>query len=449
MAVLDIDPGQPEFGPPGVISLNKLSLPNLAPSFCHPALEPVRGQLKAHAVAAITPAQDPTHYIECALDLVAHKQATLGSKCPLIVNTPGWIQGTGLEVLAELVKKIRPTEVIYMSQDGPEETVDSLTAACGTAIPFVTLPSQTTSNTSRSSLDFRTMQSLSYFHLQWSSLATDYTLWDPTPLTALCPWRVRYRGSERGFVGILCYDHQPGASLLAEAINGMILALVQIESHAAFRDLLSPEKSSSSSMKIDLDNDDGNDDRNSRIITTSEETTIPKTPEGIPLIQNPRGKTLDPRHSKCLGLVLIRGIDTGRGELQVLTPIPEDLLFEAEATSGNNNANPAKKKKNNLVLVAGKFDTPTWAYAEDSYLQAAAKAGTKKSPTQGGGSQLTQGEEGGNEDMDVDEGESESESEMEEHDEGDIPWVERLHGSQRKAVGSMVWRVRRDLGRNN
>ncbi|KAK4031211.1 hypothetical protein C8A01DRAFT_42310, partial [Parachaetomium inaequale] len=30
----------------------------------------------------------------------------------------------------------------------------------------------------------------------------------------------------------------------------------------------------------------------------------------------------------------------------------------------------------------------------------------------------------------------------------EVPWVEMLHGSQRRAAGSKVWRVRRDLGRN-
>jgi polynucleotide 5'-hydroxyl-kinase GRC3/NOL9 len=29
----------------------------------------------------------------------------------------------------------------------------------------------------------------------------------------------------------------------------------------------------------------------------------------------------------------------------------------------------------------------------------------------------------------------------------EVPWVEMLHGSQKRAAGSKVWRVRRDLGR--
>ncbi|KAK0611536.1 hypothetical protein B0T14DRAFT_530611 [Immersiella caudata] len=419
VAVLDIDPGQPEYGPPGVISLNKLSAPNLAPSFCHPSLEPTNGQLRSHAVAAITPAQDPSHYIECALDLLAHYYATLGPKCPLLINTPGWIQGTGLDILSSLVQDIRPTEVIYMSQDGPEETVDALKAVCTTTIPFTTLPSQPTSNTSRTANDFRTMQTLSYFHLNHPSLTTPTPAWNPTPLTALRPWCVRYRGASQGTLGILCYDHQPGPSLLSEAITGMVLALVQISSPLAFRDLLSPSDSDPASQ-VDMDID-----------SPPASPGIISTPEGLPLIQNPMGRTLDPRHSRALGLVLIRGIDTARGQLQLLTPLPEEVFTGVDGKD--------------LVLVAGKFDTPSWAYAEDLYLRAFSSG-------KGSGSGVTTSRAEG-------EGESEEEG-IEEvakaensvsigHARDEVPWVEALHGCQKKAVGSGVWRVRRDLGRNN
>jgi hypothetical protein len=30
----------------------------------------------------------------------------------------------------------------------------------------------------------------------------------------------------------------------------------------------------------------------------------------------------------------------------------------------------------------------------------------------------------------------------------DVPWVERLEGSEGRGVGAKVWRVRRDLGRS-
>jgi polynucleotide 5'-hydroxyl-kinase GRC3/NOL9 len=413
VAVLDLDPGQPEYGPPGVVSLNKISSPNLSPSFCHPALEQKTTQLRAHAIASVTPALDPGHFIECALDLFSHYQTGCSANCPLIINTPGWIQGTGLDILAELVREMRPTEVIYMSQEGPEETVDGLKSVCRD-IPFYTLPSQSGEATPRTSMHLRTMQAMSYFHLSWSSLPTQHPYWDPTPLTELRPWRVRYGGQDRGFVGVLCYDHQPTPDLLAEAINGMILALVKVESKAAYRDLAGRDLTERKAQYMN----DGNAQESS--------TGIVRTAEGIPLLQNPQGRTLDPRYSKILGLVLVRGIDTQRGELQLITPLPSEIV-----------SNAGKE----VVLVAGKFDTPNWAYAEDLH-QSAFESTT---PADVGGSAGVEDDSSDESDSSEDEA---TQSAKTRGSHTDFPWVEMLHGNQKRSVGSRVWRVRRDLGRN-
>jgi polynucleotide 5'-hydroxyl-kinase GRC3/NOL9 len=268
------------------------------------------------------------------------------------------------------------------------------------------------------------MQTLSYFHLNWPSITTPHPTWDPTPLTDLRPWRVRYRGPSKGFLGILCYDHQPGPHLLAEAITGMILALVKIESQLAFRDLLGSDPSAE--MDVDVDTP-----------SPTPQGIIP-TPEGIPLIQNPLGRTLDPRYSSALGLVLIRGIDTQRGELQVLTPLPAETF----ASIGKD-----------LVLVAGRFDTPNWAYAEDLYLRAF-MAGKNNAAGESSGA-ATPARSGMDESSD-EEDEEEDVREVEKSEDAaviglaqdEVPWVEALHGNQKKSVGSRVWRVRRDLGRN-
>ena len=171
------------------------------------------------------------------------------------------------------------------------------------------------------------------------------------------------------------------------------------------------------------------------------------TGEGIPLIRNPHGRTLDPRRSRTLGLVLVRGIDPRRGELQILTPLPDDVVAVAAADQ-------------NLVLVAGKFDTPNWAYAEDLYLGNApsaltAAAATSTNNNNGRGLSSNDGEDGGME-IETDDQYLGAEAEVvdigpstsgDQHV-GGVPWVEMLHGNQKRSVGSKVWRVRRDLGRN-
>ncbi|KAK4192206.1 hypothetical protein QBC35DRAFT_484573 [Podospora australis] len=394
--VLDLDPGQPEFAPPGVISLSKITCPNLSPSFCHPTLEPTKSQLRSHAIASVTPGADPSHFLECALDLFStYKNHPDSKSTPLIINTPGWILGTGLDILSDLITFIAPSEAIYLSKEGPRETVSSLQLACTSShTVFSTLPSQNTTDTtspSRIALEYRTMHTMSYFHLtstdSLSQLGGPNTAWNPSPLSDLRPWRVRYTGppSERGFLGILCYDHQPAPGLLGESINGMVLALVRIESRAAFRGFLK----------------DGQDEAGIQ----------PAGIEKLPLIQS--SQTLDPKYSKLLGLVMVRGIDAVRGELQLLTPLSREIL------AGGNG------EKTDLVLVAGKFDTPTWVYTEDLYRKA-----------------FQEGEEAVEDD-----GNSSGEEEEGVDVDGGVPWVEMLHGSEKRGVGSKVWRVRRDLGR--
>jgi polynucleotide 5'-hydroxyl-kinase GRC3/NOL9 len=444
--VLDLDPGQPEYSPPGVISLCKITAPNLSPPFCHPTLATTEGQqLRAHAIASATPAFDPAHYIECVVDLFNYYRRGPDAKLPLVVNTPGWIQGTGLDILAELITAIRPTEVVYMSQDGPEETVKTLQSACTTISPpilFSTLPSQPSDISSRTSLHFRTMQTMSYFHLRQPSEPQQYATWDPTPLTELRPWRVRYSGppSKRGFLGVLCYDHQPAPELLAEAINGTVLALVKAENRAAFRDLLLPPR---------LEETENTDAITSHEEPSSEEENkkegggVGGGEEGIPLIPNPQGRTLDPRHSRLLGLVLVRGIDTQRKELQLLTPLAREVI--------------AGLAGEETVLVAGRFDTPSWAYSEELYRRAHVRAhgeGDSDSDSDSDGAGSGSGdseeleEEGAQEGMVVNNAGDKTVGALGRAQMEEVPWVEMLHGNQKRAVGSKVWRVRRDLGRN-
>ena len=219
---------------------------------------------------------------------------------------------------------------------------------------------------------------------------------------------------------MLCYDHQPTPDLLAEAVNGTVLGLVKVEARAALRGLCLPSSSSSPSSPSP----------NKEETKTHTET---ETEGSIPLIPNPQGLTLSPRHSRLLGVVLVRGVDVTRQELQLLTPLSEEVV--------------AGLKGEELVLVAGRFDTPSWAYAEGLYLDKA-KKGKRDHTIVGGGS-------GGDEEEDEEgeeEGEGESTEEGEREEDGvgrrtEVPWVEMLHGSQKRAVGSKVWRVRRDLGR--
>lgn len=416
VAVLDLDPGQPEYTPAGLVSLVHLRGPNLGTPSTHPgAPEPAWSILRSHALASVTPASDPEVYLECAADLFETYKRSL-TPVPLIVNTPGWILGTGLDLLSEIIKVVEPSEVLYMSEDGPMDTVESLRAC--TVSRFTELPSQQSEFTSRTAAHLRAMQYMSYFHVDEAkpvSLEPEQAIprlrWNPAPLSAKPPLLVRYASPSPGILGVISYDYQSPPELLAETINGMILAVVEIEDNRAFRGFGGDGLRSNSEGDADL---------------VDSQASIPKiltTPEGLPFIPNFDGLTLDPRYSRTVGLVLARGIDPKTKTIQLLTPIQPEHLGEV------------RRRGHSIVLVHGKFDAPNWAYTEDLYERA----------------DNEEGQDYKLEVTDEDTGDDDSEAEPEDVERVDdvaaVPWVEVLKGNEKRPVGSRVWRVRRDLGR--
>lgn len=424
VAVLDLDPGQPEYCVAGQIALVRLTGPVLGPSFCRPLGSSEVQIVRSHALASISPASDPELYLEAAMDLMTRYRNTLGSY-PLVINTPGWIQGTGLDLLTSLIGSLRPTEVVYMSESGPAEAVEALQEACKIS-GFSALPSQASQLTSRTAAHFRSMQTMSYFHAE---TVESSIRWNASPLTTVPPWQVSYLGPNRGILGVMCYDYQAPLDLLADALNGTVVAIVGIESTKAFRCSaedaevsMEQNNDDAAGYMMDIDNNDVRPQGSVSSFTSLAEKIIKTTPEGIPVINTADGTTLDPRYSHSIGLALVRGIDIENGVLQLLTPVPLESI-ETFQSGGEE-----------IVLVSGKFDTPSWAYTEELYYRA-------------GG----EGDDGNdaNEPAEImdDVSGSGGDDFTRTTDATTVPWIEVLEGNQKRGAGSKVWRVRRDLGR--
>jgi polynucleotide 5'-hydroxyl-kinase GRC3/NOL9 len=421
VAVLDLDPGQPEYSAQGQLCLIHLQEPNFGPPFTHPIPGGKSRIIRAHTVGAVTPSFDPVLYIECALDLFAYYRNLLSvfPKCPLIINTPGWVLGTGLEILMELIVRCRPTEVIYMSQDGPSEVVEALREAAKTT-PVLTLPSQASEYTTRTAAHLRTMQAMSYFHLTPANQKV--LTWDCRPLTSVPPWEIKYSGEGAGILGIMCYGEQPPPSLLLEAINGSLVAVVVVDDLAALPDLGLEGQGPMDRDSTDLDALPVQS-QNQGIQTP----LIVQTPkENLPYFNPANTISLSPIHSHCVGLALLRGIDVPRQRLQVLSPISPTIIQEIN------------EEGKSIVLVSGKFDCPGWAYVEELVQRGVTEKETRKGKL---------GDEEGNE-----EGIDEMSDKIKYRKENGnsvrhVPWVEKLTGSQGRGISARVWRVRRDLGR--
>ncbi|GAX82229.1 hypothetical protein CEUSTIGMA_g9657.t1 [Chlamydomonas eustigma] len=111
---LDTDCGQPEFSPPGLVSLVRVKAPVLGPPYTHQ-----QAPYAAHYQGDTSPQGDPELYVAAVYSLYKQYQlycstctAERRSCPPLIVNTHGWVKGVGLDVLAEVLHATMPTHVV-------------------------------------------------------------------------------------------------------------------------------------------------------------------------------------------------------------------------------------------------------------------------------------------------------------------------------------------------
>ena len=348
VAFLDLDPGQPEYSPPGDLSLLRLEFWNLGPPFTHPT-SGLNQLVRAHHFGHSSPREDPTHYSQCALDLLDQYRRMVREhrSCPLVINSAGWIQGNGLELLSDLIQSIRPTDVIYMSTLGPEDVVNTLQAATSRSNATLhRLVSQSSDFRTRTAKDLRMMQTLSYFHMDEPEGNYCEMRWNPRPLTTVAPLVIHYAGPKQAILALAVLGDASKSEVLDifldTLFNGCVVGVVAVDQSIGASDR---EQDSAES----LDCDEGMPDQ---VSSTQNHAPILRTPTGIPYLSpsNHTTSPFSPNESHSLGQALIRGIDPTTKTIHLLTPIPLSTL---QAHSPN------------IVLVRGTLDTSTWAYKED------------------------------------------------------------------------------------
>ncbi|KAL4906681.1 polynucleotide 5'-hydroxyl-kinase grc3 [Aspergillus multicolor] len=376
VAFLDLDPGQPEFMPMGQVYLAHLRSPVFGPPFTHPSLNNERegSIIRAHHIGATSPKEDPDHYVLAATNLMEQYRSLLATypQCPLIINYPGWIFGTGLEVATYLIRSLGLSDVVYMSEKGPMEVVEPLSqAASASRTPLTILPSQPTEFVSRSSAQLRSMQMQSYFHMTQPKGISN-PMWSEKPVFKNRPFRVRYAGENRGVHGIMTLGSQISPELLCESLEGAVVGVVAVEApdalpsphpDAAATDIQNENQAADDDnetsipgVNVDMDMDDTDNAKTNLTIPHLSTLTTPTT-ESLPYITTGPGSStpLHPSSSSTLGLAIIRSIDPTTQTLDLVTPIaPSRLIHSLEQGHA-------------LVLVRGVLDNPNWAVAEEYY----------------------------------------------------------------------------------
>jgi polynucleotide 5'-hydroxyl-kinase GRC3/NOL9 len=121
VAFLDVDPGQSELTPPGLVSLSHLTAPLLGPPAlrlgCSDAPEPVEQRF----IGDVSPSGDPAAYITAVDSLLSAWRNAPHPVPVLVVNTMGWIRGLGLELLCSLLRGCQPTHVLSLAADHQQD----------------------------------------------------------------------------------------------------------------------------------------------------------------------------------------------------------------------------------------------------------------------------------------------------------------------------------------
>jgi polynucleotide 5'-hydroxyl-kinase GRC3/NOL9 len=331
---LDLDPGQPEFGPPGQISLVEVTKPILGPSFTNQASETSQTNklLSYHTIAATTFKDDPDHYLACVRELAICLETRKREKgvAPIIINACGWTTGLGAAVLTDLYDILPITDTICI--EGVDATLMQTTQS--RSQNSYTLPRAPSRNTVRSPAELRSMQTMAYFHTKalTKSSTPKPAQWSSKPLNTLRPWIVRYSGPDPGIFATMSYGQSVPVDFLPEILDGALVAIVTVENtedlHQAFA---------------------------TSLISPPEPSHTP-APQSLPYIAPPPAgylRALDPRFATCAGLALVRGINAKTQELHLVTPLSETQV-QALASE-------------KVLLVRGGFDAPEWAYLEDLY----------------------------------------------------------------------------------
>ncbi|XP_012940738.1 polynucleotide 5'-hydroxyl-kinase NOL9 [Aplysia californica] len=121
VAYLECDIGQTEFSPPATVSLHIISEPVLGAPFCH----------QRHAESMVffgdvSPSTDPSVYVQC-LTHVYKAYTDLAQPLPLIVNTMGFTEGLGLMLLIDTVNITKPDVVVQIESYSQAANLPALT----------------------------------------------------------------------------------------------------------------------------------------------------------------------------------------------------------------------------------------------------------------------------------------------------------------------------------
>jgi len=158
VAILDLDCGQAELSPPGMLTLTIISKPLLSDPPVHMvcggscdhygsrsnnADEDCIKHEAAYFFGDITSKADPDTYIQMASQLMRRynqlqvKQKHGSANIPLLVNTDGWVKGLGYEILSAIIGVVNLGHIIQINGNTKAKTFDMSPSNSGSLIHVI------------------------------------------------------------------------------------------------------------------------------------------------------------------------------------------------------------------------------------------------------------------------------------------------------------------------
>ncbi|OWB63920.1 hypothetical protein B5S31_g3294 [[Candida] boidinii] len=338
VCVLDIDPGQPEYSVPDSISLVKISEPIFGLNYNVNEMntnsinnnenisESTEGYqiLKQFFVGFNSPQREPLRYFNYIRSLL-NEYHTNCSHLPLIINTPGWIKGFGVEIIKSLNDFIIPSHLIYLSHENSSSSSYLLNLLKYDKLINIQPIYLNDSNLVKySPSQIRKFKLLSYFHKINKQNDLEYNF---DPLLKTSPYKVSFHDT--------C-DIKTLLNYNAPILGVTILDSYNI-SHEDLNLCIDGQVVGIASININ--------ELQALLLTQKQDHQLIKSHNNFPnLISNTIIKSTN--SIKFHGLGLVHSVNNLKKYINLYTPISTELLMDLNSN------------QETLILIKGRSDTP-------------------------------------------------------------------------------------------
>lgn len=323
---LDCDPKHSEYSPIGLVSLHKVAY-----NFTVPFGQSAENKcIKAHSIGYVDPKKAFLHYIQAIEDLINEYKNIDPSKkfSTLIINTPGWSKGLGMQLLEQIYNYAEPSTFVYLGPDCDLESFQDFERTFKPYIERERRPSLVVLDTplqfikghlpgrgaeKLGSRDLQDLQLLGYFHYVHQFGLFNFK----QKITKFRPYAIPYRKygqSTLGSLGIEAFGIMFAEGIVSDDIElclrGSIVSIVAV----------------SSSVRLEI---------------------TQETAEQLPWLGTKGIDAITPFNSRCVGLGLIQSLNKSASQVKLITPI--DCANVLGSVRENNEK---------LILVRGSIQYP-------------------------------------------------------------------------------------------